>query len=114
MNDIAVLVGARIRELRQQQGYSLEDLAFKAQINAPHLGQIERGLQNPTVTTLDRICNSLNVPLSALFTEIALTKEPPAQSSPTLAKIELYLQAMTPEQQEDVLRIVRIFRRNLR
>ena len=51
MHDLAAMIGKRIREVRNVQGISLEELSFKAGLNAAHLGQIERGLRNPTIET---------------------------------------------------------------
>ena len=42
MHDLAAMIGKRIREVRNVQGISLEELSFKAGLNAAHLGQIER------------------------------------------------------------------------
>lgn len=114
MKDIAVIIGKRIRELRHARGISLEELAFKAGINAPHLGQIERGLQNPTLVTLERICTALNTSLSSLFNELNDSSPVPAESTPVISKINAQLQTMSPEQQEDILRIIRIFRKNIK
>ena len=49
MTDISAAIGKRIRTFRNAQGISLEELSFKADLNAAHLGQIERGLLNPTI-----------------------------------------------------------------
>ena len=45
MTDISAAIGKRIRTFRNAQGISLEELSFKADLNAAHLGQIERGLR---------------------------------------------------------------------
>ena len=113
-HDIAAWVGKRIRELRRAQGISLEELAFKAHLNAPHLGQIERGLQNPTVVTLNQICSALNVEISELFTECEHPKPAPSEfaQSPVLSNINAQLNAMTQDQQADILKIIRIIRKS--
>ena len=114
MNDVATKIGKRIRELRCTQGITLEELAFMTHMNAPHLGQIERGLQNPTIITLDLICSALGVSISYLFAENELLTPPPnnPEQSKVLSKINALLHAMTSEQQADVLKIIRIIRKN--
>ena len=61
MTDISAAIGKRIRTFRNAQGISLEELSFKADLNAAHLGQIERGLRNPTIETLNRIATALDI-----------------------------------------------------
>ena len=60
-------LGARIRYLRQQKGFSIEDLALEAEINRNYLGDLERGMRNPTLVILNKIAISLNISLSTLF-----------------------------------------------
>ncbi len=60
-------LGARIRYLRQQKNWSMEDLALEAEINRNYLCDLERGSRNPTVNVLNRIAKALDVNLSTLF-----------------------------------------------
>ena len=60
-------LGYRIRYLRQNKGLSIEALALEAEINRNYLGDLERGMRNPTVVVLNKIAKALNVDLSTLF-----------------------------------------------
>ena len=60
-------LGARIRYLRQQKGFSIEDLSLEAEINRNYLGDLERGTRNPTVIILNKIARALDVDLAVLF-----------------------------------------------
>ncbi len=60
-------LGARIRYLRQQKNWSMEDLALEAGINRNYLCDLERGSRNPTVNVLNRIAKALDINLSTLF-----------------------------------------------
>ena len=60
-------LGYRIRYLRQQKGLSIESLALEAEINRNYLGDLERGMRNPTVVVLNRIARALKVDLAVLF-----------------------------------------------
>ena len=60
-------LGARIRYLRQQKNMTIEDLALEANINRNYLGDLERGVRNPTLTVLNKIAKSLDISLSVLF-----------------------------------------------
>ena len=60
-------LGYRIRYLRQNKGLSIESLAFEAEINRNYLGDLERGVRNPTVAVLNKIAKALDIDLSVLF-----------------------------------------------
>jgi transcriptional regulator with XRE-family HTH domain len=60
-------VGQRIRELRMARGMTQEQLGERAGLSYKAVGEIERGLGNPTIGTLDTIAAALQIDLSALF-----------------------------------------------
>ena len=57
----------RIRNLRIEKGLSQKSLAISAGIDPAFLGHIERSLKCPTVDTLNKISNALNISLSELL-----------------------------------------------
>ena len=60
-------LGYRIRYLRQQKGMSIEALALEADINRNYLGDLERGMRNPTLIILNKIAEALDIDLPTLF-----------------------------------------------
>lgn len=60
-------IGARIRELRNQQGISQEKLALKAEIDRTYLAGVERGKRNPSIKSLEKILNALGVTFHEFF-----------------------------------------------
>ena len=64
-------MGNRIRELRQRKGWSQEEFADLCDIHRSHMGEIERGETNATLSTLLAITDQLGITLSALFKGIA-------------------------------------------
>lgn len=62
-----VAVGKAIAHFRQQSGMSQEVLSGLAVIGRSHLSAIERGERKPTLETLHRICNALNVKMSTVI-----------------------------------------------
>ena len=60
-------LGYRIRYLRTQKGLSIEALALEAEVNRNYLGDLERGVRNPTLVILNKIAKALEVDLSVLF-----------------------------------------------
>ena len=106
--------GKRLRTLRTEKKMSQEELSFKAGITAAHLGQIERAEKKPTLETIGKLAEALDISLPELFTfETSSGLIKTAGENTVLSKIDAQLRGMTDEQQKDVLRIVRIFRRNL-
>jgi quercetin dioxygenase-like cupin family protein/DNA-binding XRE family transcriptional regulator len=60
-------VGQRLRALREERSVSLRGLARQSGISANALSMIERGLTSPSITTLAKLSQALEVPVTALF-----------------------------------------------
>ncbi len=66
---LAQRIGARIRELRQEAGLTLEKLAYESEVGSKgFLSDVEKGLARPTVETLAAIAERLEVQLLDLVT----------------------------------------------
>ena len=59
-------IGQVIREIREANEATLEDIALAADTNASNLSRIERGKQGFSSETLDRIASALGVTVSEL------------------------------------------------
>ena len=65
--------------LRKQRGYTQEDLAHAAGLTVTAYARIERGLANPTWTTVRRIAGALDVTLGELGQAVdVLPRDPSA------------------------------------
>lgn len=62
-----VVVGARVRALREAMDLSLRDLAERSGVSAPMLSQVERGETSPTLVIAERIASGLDLTLSQLL-----------------------------------------------
>lgn len=60
-------VGTRLRAFRKGADLSINELGTKAEVSNGMISQIERGLTNPSLKTLERLHIALGVPLSALL-----------------------------------------------
>ena len=60
-------IGAKIRQLRKQQGLTQQDIEAKTGLMKCHLSVIENGHKVPALETVERIAAALNVPLCWLF-----------------------------------------------
>jgi transcriptional regulator with XRE-family HTH domain len=54
-------LAAAIKQLRKERHLSQEDVAFDADLTTSALSRIERGLSDPTYTTVQRIAEALEV-----------------------------------------------------
>jgi transcriptional regulator with XRE-family HTH domain len=60
-------VGSRLRRLREERGLSLNELSRRSGVSAAHLSEIERSLSTPSLKTLDKLAQMIDVPTSQLF-----------------------------------------------
>lgn len=61
----------QIRRLREERGYSLEELAERSGLSFRGLIYIEHGRRNPGVLTILSIASGLNVALTRLFEDVS-------------------------------------------
>lgn len=67
-SELLKLIGKRIQEIRLSKGYSQVDLVgrIEGSIDTTNISRIESGRTNPTIYTLNRIAEALEVPLSQI------------------------------------------------
>ncbi len=67
-SDLLVLLGKRIKELRLERGMSQVDLVAKMQgnIDTTNISRIEAGRTNPTIYSLYRLSEALEISMSEL------------------------------------------------
>ena len=66
-DETTTALGARVRSLRQERGWTLKDLGREAGLSHPFLSQLERGLARPSVGSVERIARALGVPVGLLW-----------------------------------------------
>lgn len=62
-----ILIGQRIRELRNKNQLSQENLSESAEITPNYLSKVERGTENPTLNIFIRIADALKVEMWEMF-----------------------------------------------
>ena len=60
-SDIRILFGQKLRKLRLERGLTQEGLADLADMHFTYVGQIERGLRNPSLINLFRLAKALKI-----------------------------------------------------
>lgn len=66
ITDVQRKIGLRLKELRLEKGLRQEDLE-RWDFSYRYYGKLERGIVNPTLGTLIRLCEIFDVTLSDLF-----------------------------------------------
>lgn len=67
MKNLSILLGERIRQLRQEKKLTLEKLAYESGFSKGYLSDIENGKKLPSIQFLQRLADELKVELFHLF-----------------------------------------------
>ena len=65
--DIKVLVGKRVKELRNNLGVSQEELADLASLDRTYITSVECGKRNISIVNIEKLATALNVTLKEFF-----------------------------------------------
>lgn len=65
--EISKKIGQRIKTLRLERKITQQDLAAACNFEKSNLARIEAGRTNPTIGTLEKICQALDINISQLF-----------------------------------------------
>jgi transcriptional regulator with XRE-family HTH domain len=68
MSELVNSFGTAVRQLRDRQGWSQEDLAERADLNRSYVGELERGKAIPSLLTLEKIAGALGISTTSLLT----------------------------------------------
>src|SRR5262245_46703088 len=101
-------IGGRVRQLRIEHGWTLGQLAHRADIDHSHLSMIESGRRNPKLPTLEKIAAALGVPVATLL-QVEEPAENFAATDPDLSGVQVNakrLKELDPESFKIVERIV--------
>ena len=65
--EVLILFGKKVRELRTEQKLSQAALAEKSGLHANYIGMVERGERNHSLINIDKLAKALNVTLPELL-----------------------------------------------
>lgn len=85
MASVYARVGARLKELRLERRLTQEQLAEASGLSYKFVGEVERGVANPTLATLDTLTIALGVDVGELF-QADYTAQPPSAHDVFLAR----------------------------
>ncbi len=64
--DIKVLFGKQLREIRMAKGISQEELAFRSGLHRTYVSSVERGERNISIVNIQKLAEALGVAISSL------------------------------------------------
>ncbi len=64
------MMGEELRKARELAGLTQEQLSFEAKLSRPYISQLERNLKSPTVDTLFRLCDALDISAADLVRRV--------------------------------------------
>ena len=103
MTELQKQVGQRLREYRNAKGYSIEELAHIADMNAVHLAALERGEKNFTISTFEKVVISLDISFAEVF---SFQKEIDAPVDPLIQKSASLLTRLSDEDKQFVFQTI--------
>jgi transcriptional regulator with XRE-family HTH domain len=80
VNDLLVVLGKRVHELRATKKWSQEEFAHISGLHRTYIGQIERGEKNISFGNLSKISGVLGVTLSELLSGLEVGDAPDGES----------------------------------
>ncbi len=66
--DIRLLVGKRVKELRNKLGVSQEELADMSGLDRTYITSVECGRRNISIVNIEKLVHALGVTLAEFFT----------------------------------------------
>lgn len=104
MKNLTLEVGARIKSLRKEKGLTQEQLAFEANMHPAQIGHIERGVQSPTIDTLERIIHALDISIQEFFNfdELMLQNE---------TALNIFLKSLSQDEINDISTLLIILKK---
>jgi len=70
MQNLETRLGELFRQLRVAKGLTQEDLAIHSDLDRTYISLLERGLRQPTISTLFRIAEVLEVSPSSIIKKL--------------------------------------------
>ena len=66
IDQLQIKIGEKIRIIRESKGITQQDLAAACDFEKANMSRLEAGRTNPTIFTLFKICQALEISLSEL------------------------------------------------
>jgi transcriptional regulator with XRE-family HTH domain len=96
----------KLKELRKKRNLSQYKLSKKSGISQSFISAIEPGKKSPTISTLDKICDSLGISIQDFFCEVS------SNIPPLINKLVKESRHLSPEQNKKLLEFLLSMRKS--
>jgi transcriptional regulator with XRE-family HTH domain len=72
--DIKEKFGQKVKELREQKGFSIEQLANISNVDRNYISDIEKGKRNVSITIIEKIILALDTDFTSFFSDNSFKK----------------------------------------
>ena len=69
-----IVIGKKLKEYRENKGYTQDEVAKEIEVNTKHYGRIERGENSCTISNLITLCNLFGISSEDLIGSLTTTK----------------------------------------
>ena len=107
---MAITFGKTMKAIREQNGWTLEEMAGKLGTTKQALSKYERGERTPKVTVAAKFAEKLNVPLETLIGIDAIEVEPIQNNEPKTQEAKILakgIDKLPPKQREQALNVIK-------
>ena len=66
-DDVKIVIGKRVKEIRSSKGLSQEKLALKSNIDRTYITSVENGKRNISIEMIQKICKGMDISIKDLF-----------------------------------------------
>jgi transcriptional regulator with XRE-family HTH domain len=92
-------IGEKLKSLRILKGISSSELEKICGVSQATISKIENNIQSPSIETLNKICDALEIPVSFLFKDF----------SPDLINLIETAKQLSPNQQKKITEMIESF-----
>lgn len=103
-----IVAGSALKRLRKEKGFTLEELAERAEISTSYLSHIERGTRQAPLSTLENLAQVLGINFYDLFapSSVVTTQEKPSTYD---AKIKGILKQLSEKEKKSLHGLLKQF-----
>ncbi|MHB8235673.1 MAG: helix-turn-helix domain-containing protein [Solirubrobacteraceae bacterium] len=77
------LFAANLKRLREERGWSQEELSRRSRLHTTAISKLERGRRAPRFPTIIRLAETFEIPVGALFDGIDFSPDTPGRGGRT-------------------------------
>jgi len=107
MATLQEIIGVRIRALRNDRGWTQEELGARADLDFTTIGGAERGEKSLSLNSLARVADALEVEIAWLVRP-EVSRKGHAESEELIEELLAEARDLTPRQLRHVLELVRV------